>query len=139
MPALQVVPFPKCLARFGIQASSPEAAEVKIHAPRFDNRRRSRVTIHRSAVAERFRVIAVKQFLVEQNFSGFLIDTNRKEIVSVLCRRCQPHLAAHNYRGCPTFIWNLCLPLYIIGFAPVQRQSNGLALAWSGCMPVSPG
>src|SRR5262249_1024387 len=73
------------------------------------------------------------------NFSGFLINTNRKEIVSVLCRRCQPHLAAHDHGGCPTFIWNLRLPLYIVGFAPVQRQTNRLVLAGSGRVAVSPG
>src|SRR5882762_9682496 len=96
MPAPEVVPFPKHLARLCVQARGPKAAEMDINPARLEHRRRRRVTIHRSAIAERFRIIAVEYFFVEANRSGLGVQTDRKKVMAVLHRRRHPNLAVHH-------------------------------------------
>ena len=65
MPAGQVGPLPERLARARVQAGRAKTAEVDIDPARLNHRRRRGVTVHGGAVAERFRVVAVKHLLVE--------------------------------------------------------------------------
>ena len=99
MAAGQVVPFPEHLAGGGVQTRRAKAAEVDIDPARLDHRRRRGVTIHRGAVAERLRVVAVKHLFVEANLAGLGIHADGEEVMAILGRGGQPDLAAHHHRA----------------------------------------
>ena len=138
MAAGQVVAFPEHLARARVQARRPKAAEVDIDPARLNHRRRRGVTIHRSAVAERFRVVAVKHFFVEANLAGFGIHTDGEEVMAILRRRGQPDLAAHHHRRGPAAIGNLRFPFDVVRLAPVQREADGFGVARGRDMAIAP-
>src|SRR3954471_22426880 len=101
MPTPKIVPLPQCFACFCIQTRRPKTAEMQINSAMLDYGRRRRITVHRSAVTERLRVIAMEQFFIEADFSRLLIDADRKEILAVFGRRGQPYLAVHYYGSSP--------------------------------------
>src|ERR1043166_799305 len=104
MTAWQVASFPKHFACFSIEAGGAKAAEVNIDPARRNDRRRSGVTVHGSAVAERFGIVAVKDLLVKANLAGFGIDTDGEKVVAILGGSGQPDLAGHNYWSGPTAV-----------------------------------
>ena len=79
MAAAQIVPLPKHLARFRVQARGPETAKMDVNPARLNYRRWRGVAIHRSAVAERFRIIAVKDLFVEANLAGVALTQMAKK------------------------------------------------------------
>src|ERR1039457_3545674 len=111
MPTAQVVPFPERLARAGVEARRPKAAEMDIDPARLNHGRGRRVTIHGGAVAERLRVIAVEHLLIEMNLAAVGIHTDGEEVMAIVRGRGHPDLAAHHHRGGPAAIGDLRLPL----------------------------
>src|SRR5438132_45462 len=138
MATRQVVPFPEGLARAGVQARRPKAAEVDIDPGPLDHRRRRRVTIHRGTVAQRLWIVSVKHLFVEANLSGFCIHTDGEEVMAVLRRCRQPDLAAHHHRRGPTAIRDFRFPFDVVRLAPVKRKAAELGVTWSRDMAITP-
>src|SRR3954454_2793141 len=97
MPARQVTTLPQNLGVRSVQASGAVAAKMHINAALLDYRRRRGVTIN--SVAERLRVLTMKDLFVEADSSCFRIDTDSKKIMPVLCGGGQPDLPAHDDGG----------------------------------------
>ena len=124
MTARQVGALPKHLGRAGVEAGRAVAAKVDVDAPRFDDRRRRGVTVHRDRVAEGLRVVAVKHLLVEANRASLGIHADGEEVMAIHRRGGQPDLAAHHDRRGPAAKRNLGLPFDVVRLAPVQRQAR---------------
>src|SRR5438105_10094765 len=99
MTAAEVISFPNHLARFGVQASGSKAAKMHVNPSRLNHGRRGGIAVHRGAIADRFRVIAVKYTLVEPNLPCVRIQTDGEKVVSILPGCRQPHLIALDDRG----------------------------------------
>src|SRR5690349_10697320 len=135
MAATQVLPFPEDLEVPGVETRRPVTAKMDVNPTRLDHWRGRAVSI--DLVAERLRIVRVKQLFVEANLAGFGVHTNGKEVVAILRRRGQPDLAAHHHRGGPAAIRNLRFPFDVVRLAPMQRQAAEFLIARSRDMPVT--
>ena len=118
-----------------VQTGRPVAAKIHIDPPRLDHRRGRGVTVH--AVAQRLRLVGMKQFLIEPHLAALGIQAEDEEIVSVLRCRGQPDLAAHHHRRGPAAIRDRRLPLHVLRLAPTQRQSGRLRILCRRGMTVA--
>src|ERR1039457_5745834 len=139
MPTAQVVPFPERLACARVEARRPKAAEMDIDPARLNHGRGRRVTIHRSAVAQRLGVIAVEDLLIETNLAAVGIHTGGEEVMAIVRSRGHPDLAAHHHRGGPAAIGDLRLPLDIVRLAPMQREADELGVTRRRRAAIAPG
>src|ERR1039458_3854956 len=139
MTATQIVPLPESLAGARVEARRPKAAEMDIDPARLNHGRGRRVTIHRSAITQRLRVIAVENLLIETNLAAVRIHTDGEEVMAIVRRRGHPDLTAHHNRGGPAAIGNLRLPLDIVRLAPMQREADELGVTRRRRMAIAPG
>ena len=135
MPAGQIGPLPDRFPGGRVQTGRPVAAKIHIDPPRLDHRRGRGVTVH--AVAQRLRLVGMKQFPIEPHLAALGIQAEDEEIVSVLGGRGQPDLAAHHHRRGPAAIRDRRLPLHILRLAPVERQSGRLRILGRRGMTVA--
>ena len=137
MAAGEITPFPQRLSRGGVQTRRSKTAKVNIHASHLNHRRRRGVAIHRGAIAQRLRIVRVKQVFVKENLARLFVHADGVEIVALDRRSRHPNLSAHDHRGGPSAMRNLRLPLHIVRLAPRQRQPDGFGVTGSQNRPVA--